>query len=209
MPEKLTLTRALAEIKLLDKKIESAMNKKYIGLYQKKSNNILNTVLSVEDFETEAKENFQSLKDLLERKEKIKTAISISNATTSFKIGEKTMTIAEAIGFKTAILPVMKNVLVSLKSQVVFAINEVEKFRLNLDNQITKMLEQNLGKDRKADDKSWDSIAKPFLEQNEFNVSDKAKIQDFIKDYEKAIIDFESNIDFSLSEINAKTEIEI
>jgi hypothetical protein len=209
MNEKLTLTRALAEIKLLEKKIKSASQKSFIGVYQKKSNKIINSNLTIDDFEKEAIANLQSLKDFLDRKEKIKFAISNANATLTIKVNNKEMTIAQAIGYKVSILPQLKEILEALKPQIVGVTNNVERQRLQLEQDILKMMEQNLGKDRKADRDGFDVIAKPFIEQNELNISDKANIQTYVDQLEKDILDFESNIDFSLAEINAKTEIEI
>jgi len=209
MSEKLTITRALAELKLLEKKINSAVSKNFIGLYQKKSNKILNSTLTIEEFEKESVENLQSLTDLLSRKERIKSAISRKNAETKIKVGKREMTIAEAIGFKIAIFPQLKQVLQKLRNDVIIASNQIERSRLDVEEQTAKMLNVNLGKDRKADDKSWETIAKPFIEQNELNISDKANIREYVETFESDLLDFESNIDFTLSEINAKTEIEI
>jgi hypothetical protein len=207
--EKISITRALSELKLIDKKIESLILKNFVGIYQKKENKIINTGMYINDFEKEADENFQSLQDLLNRKEKIKMAICRKNSITKVKINNIEMTIVEVIGYKTSILPVLKKILDIFNKKMSSLVRDIENNRLIIEENINKMLQQNLGKDRKADKDQYDSIAMPFIEQNQLNLSDKANIKNYLKELEEKINNFENNIDFCLSEINSKTEIEL
>lgn len=55
----------------------------------------------------------------------------------------------------------------------------------------------------------FEAIAKPQREQKEASLIDPIKINDLIKSLEEEISLVETELDFTLSESNAKTEIEI
>ena len=70
----MTIHRALAELKLIDSRIEKAIESiNPTGLMQ--AGGLVDKRFTKEDFETEAKAKFQSVTDLIDRKNKIKGAI--------------------------------------------------------------------------------------------------------------------------------------
>ena len=124
----MTLTRALTEVKLIDKKVESKVSIiRGVGLYQKKLNRIMNTTMTREEFEKKEKEEMQSLLDLLKRKAELKLKISKANAKTKVKVAGKSFTINEVIGYKETVIPLKKMVLQHLKTKKIYAVNEIEK----------------------------------------------------------------------------------
>ena len=85
----ISITQALAEIKLLRKRIDNAIDSgEYIAMKTKKM------MFDSDKFIANAKSSFQSFQDLLTRYNKIKAAIVISNATTSVTILSSTATVA-------------------------------------------------------------------------------------------------------------------
>lgn len=81
----MTIHRALAELKLIDSKIEKAISIiEPTGVMQ--TNKLVNNFYKKEDFEKEAKAKYQSVIDLIERKNKIKSAIVIANGITEVEI---------------------------------------------------------------------------------------------------------------------------
>ena len=57
-----------------------------------------------EEFKKRTTSDFQSLNDLIKRRNQVKNAIVSSNAVTKVTVGGQTMTVAEAIEYKTIIL---------------------------------------------------------------------------------------------------------
>lgn len=68
--EKMTIHRALSELKLIDAKIEKQINELIpSGVYQK--GKLVEGYITEADFEKSAKSKFDSVNDLIERKNKI------------------------------------------------------------------------------------------------------------------------------------------
>lgn len=100
--EKMSLHRALAELKLLDSRIERGINTIVpIGVQQ--TGRKVNGHYDKAEFEKEVIADFQSVTDLIARRQLIKSAIVQANATTSVKIGGVDYKIAEAINQKVLI----------------------------------------------------------------------------------------------------------
>jgi len=109
---KMTIHRALAELKLIDSRIEKQISLiEPSGLMQK--DKLVNNLHTKDSFEKETKAKLQSATDLIERKNKIKSAIVKANGETTVIIGDNAMTIADAINFKT-VITVKKNLIDTL-----------------------------------------------------------------------------------------------
>lgn len=100
--EKLLVTQALDERDLLKKKINDAIRKaKYVVVCKQKDKEI--NGIKVEDIEKTIQADWQSINDMIERYNRINSAIILSNATTTIKFKNgKEMTKAEAIALKNA-----------------------------------------------------------------------------------------------------------
>jgi hypothetical protein len=208
--EKMTIHRALAELKLIDSKIEKAIsvieptgvmqaNKPVSGFYKK------------EDFETEAKAKFQSVVDLIERKNKIKSAIVTANGVTQVEISGVKMTIADAINFKSVVV-FKKNLIATLikKHNSVKSKFTVENEKVNnvaLEN--AKIMIGKQGDDRvKPTDEDVKNIVEPFVKRNEFHLVDPLEVEKLTEKLQNEVNNFEVEVDAVLSEINAITVIE-
>lgn len=208
---KMTIHRALAELKLIDSRIEKAINVvEPTGLMQ--LGKPVNGFYKKEDFETEVKSKYQSVTDLINRKNSIKSAIVKANGTTNISIGGKSMTIADAINFKTVIL-VKKNLILQLsrKHNAIKAKFKSENEKINnvaLEN--AKIMIGKQGDDRvKPNDEDVKNIVEPFVKRNEFHLVDPLKIEELVEKLQNEVDEFEVEVDAVLSEINALTEIEI
>ena len=207
----MTIHRALAELKLIDSRIEKAINVvEPTGLMQ--LGKPVNGFYKKEDFETEVKSKYQSVTDLINRKNSIKSAIVKANGTTNISIGGKSMTIADAINFKTVIL-VKKNLILQLsrKHNAIKAKFNSENEKINnvaLEN--AKIMIGKQGDDRvKPNDEDVKNIVEPFVKRNEFHLVDPLKIEELVEKLQNEVDEFEVEVDAVLSEINALTEIEI
>jgi len=208
--EKMTIHRALAELKLIDSKIEKAIaSVEPTGVMQ--ANKPVNGFYKKEDFETEAKAKFQSVVDLIERKNKIKSTIVAANGITQVEISGVKMTIADAINFKSVIV-FKKNLIATLvkKHNAVKSKFTVENEKVNnvaLEN--AKIMIGKQGDDRvKPTDEDVENIVEPFVKRNEFHLVDPLKVEELTEKLQNEVNNFEVEVDAVLSEINAITVIE-
>lgn len=205
---KMTLHRALAELKLIDAKIIKGIEiAEPVNIHQKDKK--IGGHSTQEDFKAKAQSEYDSVIALIERKNAIKSAIVEANGITTLTVGCKQMTIADAINFKTVIKFKKQfiNVLQQRYKNAVGIMNKNnETVKLNCD----RIVEAAVGKENVATKASdVESIQKPYMEQNEFLLFDPLKISDKIAALEKEVQDFEVDVDAALSEINAITQIEI
>ena len=206
--EKMTIHRALAELKLLDARILKAINSIETSGFMLKGK-LVNNFYKEEDFKSDVLSKYQSIKDLMDRKKKIKSAIVKVNGVTTVKISEYYMTISDAITFKTLIeaKKEMINVLKRKHSQVK---TTIEQNNINVNANALKLAEAAVGKDNvKIGDSDFNSVTKPYIENNTMMLVDPLGIEKLTETLEKEVDDFESEVDAVLSEINAITYIEI
>lgn len=208
--ETMTITRGLRELKTLDARINKGIQElKTLDVRQNKyKGKALDTNQTIEEFEKNAKSGYESVSDLMEKRRKLKSGIMKANATTMVKIGDKEMTIAEVIEMRNS-LPYKQELYRKLRTEFNTYQTKLQGARHNLDMQVEKLVEQNTGKDRKADKEDYDKIAGPFIEANEIHLVDPLKTEEIIKKLDEEITLIESDVDIVLSEINAKTEISI
>ena len=204
----MTLHRALSELKLIDAKIEKKIEGlEPVGLFQK--GKLVGGIIKQDTFEQNAKSEYQSIADHLQRKTLIKKAIVDANAKTTLEINSKKMTIADAITYKD-IIELRKKITEKLrKAYRVYSGELNKKNELVFDN-ARKLLEAALGKDNaKGIDVKDNDFVKTYIDANEFHLCDPISIDHEIKLLETEIAEFESEVDSALSEINAITFIEI
>lgn len=207
--EKMTIHRALAELKLIDSRIEKGIASiKPTGMMQKDRPVVSDGYYEKEVFEKDAKAKLQSVTDLIERKSKIKSAIVAANGITEVEVAGKEMTIADAINHKTAV-EFQKRLISSLRNKHVAVVAGVEENNEKVEADALRLAEAALSKDNvKIDEKDALAITEPFLEKNRFHLVDPLKVDETTEKLEKEIDEFEAEVDAALSEINAVTFIE-
>lgn len=206
---KMSIHRGLAEIKMLDKRIERSISESVlVGSKKKSAAKVNDSTLTKEEFEKESTASYQSINDLIIRRTQIKRLIVLSNAKTKVQIGDKEYTVAEAIENKK-IIETKKQLLAKMKKQYKNHIANVnmqnEKVEENLDAQIQIML----GSDKQNKTSGLEGFIEQYKAQNEWEIVDGLNIEKEIKHLEVEIEEFENNVDFVLSESNATTFIEI
>ena len=207
MPDKISITRALAEIKLLDSKIESAIQKFEPVTYVEGKSKVTSVATTVEGFNEKAKSSYQSITDLIERRNNIKAKVIQSNALTKVTIDKKEYTVAEAIERKNSITNEL-NLLSKLKQSYSNNKNKVEAGNSKVRANIDKQLELLAGSDKNKTESVGDFV-KLALENQQFNLVDILGVEGLIEKLSNSIYEFQSNVDFTLSESNALTTIEI
>ena len=207
--EKMLVTQALNELKLLDGRINRAIsNGEYVAAARLNESKVSSTVTK-EEFISNAKSSLQSVNDLIERRKKIKAAVVISNANTFVDISGVSMTVADAIERKGSI-EYDEEILRTLKKQLSNAMATVGQKNLNMELQIDKIVEASFGKDsrQKINSDDYEAIAKPYRTNNEYGLVDPLGIEKLIAQMEEAIQGFISNVDAALQISNCTTYIE-
>lgn len=207
---KLSITRALSELKVLKKRHENELcNLKPIAV--RHGNKLMRPYVSikVEDFEKQIEPGNQSIEKLEQMIFEIKSKINESNSKTIVKIGENEMTVQEAI-VKKELIELKKNRLNVLKRHLLQARNSFEEAvddnKMKVEKQVQDVMQNSASKKIDSDMEKSINDSIEMLYKVEFVDKDLAtKIQQL----ESEIEDFENNVDFALSESNSTTYIEL
>lgn len=206
---KMTITRALNELKLLDNRINDKITSTQFVAALQNDKKVFNR-LTVEEFSKEVRENFDSVKDLISNRDKIKKAIVKSNAETFVEVGGIKMTVAEAIERKNSI-KYEKSVLLMMEGQLKRAEVEVGRGNEEAEKKAFEALQSVIGKEnaRAPKKEDTDAIYTPVYDKYKWSVIDPINASLIIKELKKNIEDFDNNIDIELSSSNATTFIEV
>ncbi len=208
----ITLARALAEIKLIDKKVAQALREyKFVDVKQKNANNGLRSSLASEKATATFDSNYKAILDLIARREKLKSALVKANATTSVKIGGKDYTIAEAIERKQSIGHIKGLVLV-LTQQKNQADADKKSLETKTEEKIEGLLKVALGANKQTEKGNTDTVKQvgDAIRQGEaVEYIDPLNIAERIGTLNAEVEEFELEVDFALSEANAKTTVEV
>lgn len=206
--EKMLVTQALNELKLLDDRINKAINDAVLVIAAKRSEKKVNPNLTKEEFEIRAKAGYQSVLDLIERRKKIKAAVVTSNAMTKVIVHGEEMTVAEAIERKSTI-DYEISLLRQMQSQWGVQNREMNMQNMRMEERIDKYIETFVGKDTsKAKDNELEAMIKPMRESGEYALVDPLSIEKKITDLDDYIKGFRSEVDAILQISNCNTYIE-
>lgn len=206
--EKMTIHKALAELKVLDKRITSSISVQFC-VANKHSNEKISG-LALKDWKDIAQSNYQKANDLIRRNEAIKRAITLSNATTKVKVGDEEYTVAEAIWMKNHGMDSYKMLLRELQNQYGKAKIQCERENgETLEKRADEYIFGLFGSKEKAAGEEIENLRKTFIESQQYEIVDPIKIAEEIQYLEEKISSFESEVDAALSVSNATTEIEI
>lgn len=209
MGEKVSITRALKELKLLDERIKKEITGTlFADVYQGRSDKAIISGITKAEFETRASTRLQSIEDLIKRRNKIKSALLLSNSNTKVTIAGKEFLVVEAIDQKSAI-EYERMLIEKMRKDITLVKKKSDENRAVLEGRIDKMLEQTLGTEKKVDESTYKQIADPIMEANELKILDPVKVEKIIDEKDKYIDEFLAEVDFVLSESNSKTEIEL
>ena len=205
----ISITRALSELKVLQKRFDKEVSQLDVISVQHGLTLMKNSSVKPEDFSEKAKAQLQSVEDLQKRIHLIKTKIQQSNAITMVKIGTQEMTVLEAI-IKKSLIENQKDLLARLKKQLILANDNFEAATVSNENKIAKQLEDATKNSTVKLDLEVEKQIKASVESlYPIKMIDPCKLSDKIKALEDEIEEFEANVDFALSESNALTQIEV
>ena len=205
--EKMLVTQALNELKLLDSRILKEVKQARFVAAAKTAEKKISPSVTKDEFIEQAKSSYQSIKDLIARRATIKAAVVASNAVTKVTIAGVEMTVADAIERKTSI-DYEIGLLTAMKNQF-----EQERSKVNMQNtlmedKIDKNIEIMLGKDGKTKDEDLDSMMKLFRSANQWSLVDPLDIEKLINELTDQVNGFSSEVDSALQISNCITWIE-
>lgn len=205
---KMTVLEALSKIKVLNKRVDSAIREVTLVTTVKKNETKINGKDRA-DYEKEMVGSYQKAVDLINQINAIKAAINKYNAETMITVGGKKMSIAEAIYMKQYGLKNMESLLGRLRDQFNNAM-----FRLTdengrqLDQKVDKYRLSLSGADGKLSPEAQDMIDH-WRDVNTTILVDPSNISAKIAELEKQIDDLESGVDSAIQVANATNVIEI
>ena len=204
---KLSLHRALAELKLIDSKISRKV-KELNPVGYKQGEGLVNGIIDGNKFAKDAKADYDSLMSLISRKEVIKSAIMLANCVTKVTIGGKEYTITDAITQRNSIIA-KKDVVSTMKSKYNSVVASINRTNEASEERLQKLLEAMYGKESKPDSKAIEATCTSYRKTNSLDFVDPLGVKDQFEKLEEEIALFEADVDATLSEINSLTMIEI
>lgn len=203
---KMSIHRALAELKLLDKRIIKSIGESPSYCFAKKKDDKTIGGDTLEKYGKKVEGTLDSIISLIERREQIKSKIMYSNTITEVTVAGEGMTVAEAIERKNSV-GYKKQLLERLKRDLYLANNQIEDENSELPDRLESFLRATLGDNPSA--KEIEAVSRMFMEKNELTLYDPIKIEKKINNLEKEIDEFLMEVDFVLSESNSRVTIEI
>lgn len=212
--EKITIHRILSELKTIDDRINKEISS-FKPLTVKRGNNSLVSTggrLSIpeEEFVNNAKSTYQSIEDLINRKFKLKSALTKANVNTKVTIDGKEYTIIEAIEMKS-IMDLKKSLLYRMTLEINQSNKTYESTSAQVDSDFERMLSTQVANITNKSDiqKIRDEYMETFYKRNEVKMVDPLKCSDLANSLQKEIDKFLMEIDSALSEANATTLVEL
>lgn len=211
--EKMTVHKALAELKTMDDRISKAIRSTTYVLAVKHSAEKINGV-KVNDFKDQMRSGYQKVTDLIKRRDAMKRAVVLSNATTKVKIGDTEYTVAEAIEMKNHGMDFRSELLRVMSNEYTNAQNELAR---NGGEAIEKKAEQYVlaviaaqPKDSKmsVDSDAMKALRQTYIENNTYDLVDPMGIAKVMETLDTEINEFNAEVDAALSVSNALTIIE-
>lgn len=220
----MTLAEALVKKKTLEKRIANLTDEismdcggrtrryafcDYI-VGTKKAGEISN--MSEEEFTEKTKSSIDSVMHLISNYEKLCMAINKKNNETIVTIDGKDMTIVEAIALKNSLV---KNFRLALAKKLMCDYNEMNKQVTNINNKvndqekINQYLDSVLTEETKQNTENVQKAEETYHLMRDARLVDPVGITEMYDDIVESENNFKDEVDFRLSEVNAKTMIEV
>lgn len=209
--EKMTVHKALAELKTLDSRIMNAMNGATFVVANKHSNKkILGETIS--EFSKNAIAAKEKVTTLIARRNAIKKAVVLSNATTIVTVAGEEYSVAEAIEMKNHGILLYADLRDKISSdykeaQRIAERNNGEALEKRADDYVRSLY------DNKADLKNLSAEAvatrNAFIENQQYELVDPIDCKKTIEALDNKFNAYMVDVDSALSVSNAITEIEV
>ena len=210
MKETMTIHKALSELKVIGDRIEKELNNITYVATNKASASKYNGE-DVKDFMQETKDAYKSVQTLINRRNAIKRAVTLSNAKTPVKIGDKKYTVAEAIDMKSTGLNPYRNIISKMAAQLELARRTVnkkngEELNARADDYMRSMYGST---EMKSMSDELKKVRENFVDTQMMIVLDPLEAAKEIKRLEDIVDSFMAEVDSALSVSNALTTIDV
>lgn len=212
--EKMTVHKALAELKIIDDRINNAIVSGTYVIANKHSNTKIHG-MTIDDFKTSMKADFQKVSDLIARRNAIKRAVVASNAVTKVNVGDNEYTVAEAIEMKNHGMEFKNTFKNYIARQYTNAKNEFDKnsgepLERRAENYVLSVI-QAQPKDSKmaVDSDAMKNLRTQYIKDNTYDIIDPIGVKDVIEKLDNEISGFITEVDAALSVSNALTVLDI
>lgn len=202
--EEKTVTEILAELKTIDKRINKLIQQAtFVAVLNPKT-----STKTVKDVETDILSGYQKATDLIERRNAMKAALVLSNATNKVVVNGKEYTIAEAIDAKSHAMQYKSQMLSAMANQAQAANREYNRMTADVEQKASTLAAQIAG--TSSTDRNSEVFISAYEEYKKANpiylvnpLSLETKIQDMADELDA----FALNVDTALSVANAKTVV--
>ncbi len=212
--ENMTVHKALAELKIIDDRINKAITSGTYVVANKHSNQKIHG-MTIDEFKTQMQADFKKVSDLIARRNAIKRAVVASNAVTKVKVGDTEYTVAEAIEMKNHGMEFKEYFMRAISTQYVRAKNELD---LNSGSPLEKRAEQYVlsviqaqPKDSKmaVDSDAMKNLRAQYIKDNQYDIIDPIGVKNVIDGLDTEVSEFLTEVDAALSVSNAITVLDI
>lgn len=212
MSTEMTITRAIATQKNLTKQITEATKLLVLCVPTRGEGDYCEVQshgkISVEGATEQIKKAWQRLSDVTTVRDAIRAALVKSNAETTIKIGDTSMTVVAALDFRNT-LPERKAILERMKANWKSTNQTYTQMFNQHEAVLASTRNEALNSNKKIDADFDKHFIAPINLKGRPDILDPLKVNELIAAFEKEIADFELNIDYALSESNAVTKISI
>ena len=207
--EVMTVHKALAELKVLDKRINDAINGcTLIGT--KKNNQDKIRGKSKDQFNVDVKADYDKICDLIRRRNAIKEAVTLSNSVTKVTIAEHEYTVVEAIDKKNHGMQYYQYLYQVAAMQLAEAKRNLEKYNDSLQQKAEAFVSGlNAGGEVKKGSEEYTSTLNTYIKTNTMELIDPLNLEKILAELDEMINAFLPEVDAALSTSNALTTITI
>lgn len=206
--EKMTVHKALAELKTLDDRINSEITGS-VFVRANRHNNMKIFGKTIPDFMADTESSYQSVKALINRRNAMKRAVVLSNAVTKVEIGGVEYTVAEAIEMNNHGMENLVELRNCLREQYSSVKRMVESENGDkLVKACENYIQATFGTKEKVNNPDIETAQKVYMANNTYDIVTGLDIEKVIKELTDRIDTFKAEVDSALSVSNALTVIE-
>ena len=206
--EKMTVHKALAELKTLDDRINTAIGES-VFVRANRHNNTKIFGKTIEEFKADSAASLMSATALINRRNAMKRAVVLSNAVTKVEIGGVEYTVAEAIEMNNHGMENLVDLRDCLREQYSSVKRMVESENGDkLVKACENYIQASFGTKEKINNPDIEMAQKVYMTNNTYDIVTGFDIEKVIKELTDRIDAFKAEVDSALSVSNALTVIE-
>ncbi|SOC27586.1 hypothetical protein SAMN05880501_1246 [Ureibacillus xyleni] len=206
--KRMTIHRALTELKNLKDRIHKATSEVNVIVPNRKSNEKIGGV-EVEEYKKQMQASYDKVIGLINYRNRLKTAVVQSNAKTIVTVAGEEMSVAQAIERKDSV-HYEEGLFHTIQNQYRLAVAKVASENDKLPEKLETYLVNILGgKEKQTNKEEVEMHTKTFMNRNEYELVEPFNTVQIVEKLESYINEFKNEVDAVLSESNATTFIEV